>query len=482
VDECLAGNGGCGAHAVCTNTAGSFQCACEPGFSADGAACVDVDECVAGTDDCGEHAACANTEGSFSCACEAGYVGDGRRCEPSVLAGSARFFGNLDTTRAESMPSCIRRLASGDVLFAQEGDGTGRELYRLRNGATMLVRDIEPGVGHGVEGCLDEVVPNRLMFFARNNGVVTLWQTDGSSGGTGPICPPGTASCPSSLRPAWTRFGDRHLLAEDTGPTRTLWQYDPVTNRLTTFVTGLSAGFVGLGQAREVASRRLVFYDGNRQVSLDENGVVSQIRGADNMAVPCGGARSRSPAILGDRAIYLRRPRSSDPASFFVTDGGTTASLAPWTFYVASVELVTLGGKVYFVGRTTALESDDRLYEWDGDLTHAPAVVVASTPAGPASVRPAHALGAADATGTRLLFAGYPDGSTDLALFSLTATGGAQWLAPAGRRPTASSARRARVALSRPWAVETKSSARSATHFTGRPRRWAATICNTHSG
>jgi ELWxxDGT repeat protein len=433
VDECATNP--CQVNAACTNTEGAYECACKAGYKAEGTACVDVDECAAGTDDCGDHATCSNADGAFSCTCAAGYVGDGRRCDPSVLAGTARFFGNVETMHAESMPTCVRRLASGDLLFAQDAEGVGRELHRLRAGAVSLVRDIEPGPNPGVDACLDEVAPNRLLFIARQGAATALWQTDGTAGGTGPVCTPGASGpCPASLRPAWTRFGDRYLLAEDTGLTRTLWQYDPATNRLTTFAAGLSTSFQNLGQAREVAPRRLVLCDGSRQLSLDENGVVNQIRGADNAAVPCGSARSLAPAILGDRAIYLRRPRSTDPASFFVTDGGTTATLAPWTFHVASLELVALGGKVYFVGRTTALASDDRLYEWDGDLTHAPTTVVASTPAGPSSVRPANVLGPA---GARLLFAGYRDGSADLDLFSLTPSAGLEWLASTPLKPTA---------------------------------------------
>jgi hypothetical protein len=37
VDECTAGTADCGADATCTHTAGSFTCACNPGFTRDGA-------------------------------------------------------------------------------------------------------------------------------------------------------------------------------------------------------------------------------------------------------------------------------------------------------------------------------------------------------------------------------------------------------------------------------------------------------------
>ena len=41
----------------------------------------DIDECAdPAANNCGENAACSNTEGSFSCACNAGYTGDGVTC------------------------------------------------------------------------------------------------------------------------------------------------------------------------------------------------------------------------------------------------------------------------------------------------------------------------------------------------------------------------------------------------------------------
>jgi hypothetical protein len=39
----------------------------------------DIDECVSGND-CSSNAACTNTPGSFGCACKAGYTGNGKQC------------------------------------------------------------------------------------------------------------------------------------------------------------------------------------------------------------------------------------------------------------------------------------------------------------------------------------------------------------------------------------------------------------------
>jgi len=39
VNECLTNNGGCHANATCTNTQGSFSCACKTGYSGNGFNC-----------------------------------------------------------------------------------------------------------------------------------------------------------------------------------------------------------------------------------------------------------------------------------------------------------------------------------------------------------------------------------------------------------------------------------------------------------
>ncbi|HTN92374.1 MAG TPA: FG-GAP-like repeat-containing protein [Sorangium sp.] len=80
VNECALGTDNCDANAACTNTAGSFTCACNAGYSGDGVTCTEADECALGTDNCDVNAACTNTAGSFTCACNAGYEGDGVTC------------------------------------------------------------------------------------------------------------------------------------------------------------------------------------------------------------------------------------------------------------------------------------------------------------------------------------------------------------------------------------------------------------------
>ncbi|KAK3612288.1 hypothetical protein CHS0354_011006 [Potamilus streckersoni] len=63
----------------CSNTHGSFVCACNDGYRIkDKLECQDIDECLEGIDNCSQ--ACENTLGSFKCTCASGFSGDGVKC------------------------------------------------------------------------------------------------------------------------------------------------------------------------------------------------------------------------------------------------------------------------------------------------------------------------------------------------------------------------------------------------------------------
>lgn len=72
VNECATANGNC--QQICSNTVGSFNCACSQGYvlTNDGVNCMDVNECSSGTHNCQQ--LCINVEGSFMCNCNDGYV------------------------------------------------------------------------------------------------------------------------------------------------------------------------------------------------------------------------------------------------------------------------------------------------------------------------------------------------------------------------------------------------------------------------
>ena len=54
----------------------------------------DIEECAEGTDMCDTNAECTNTIGSYSCACTVGYTGNGTSCgmEYALVHGYAQLF------------------------------------------------------------------------------------------------------------------------------------------------------------------------------------------------------------------------------------------------------------------------------------------------------------------------------------------------------------------------------------------------------
>ena len=45
----------------------------------------DIDECSANSHSCDVNAVCSNTVGSYACACKAGFTGDGKTCSGKLL-------------------------------------------------------------------------------------------------------------------------------------------------------------------------------------------------------------------------------------------------------------------------------------------------------------------------------------------------------------------------------------------------------------
>ena len=52
----------------------------------------DVDECSNNDHSCDVNAVCTNTVGSYACACKAGYSGDGRTCAGKLLRRCKNLF------------------------------------------------------------------------------------------------------------------------------------------------------------------------------------------------------------------------------------------------------------------------------------------------------------------------------------------------------------------------------------------------------
>ena len=154
IDECAVEP--CNINANCTtNSLGSYSCACNQGYSGNGTSCLgegefmrlkwqddtfltDIDECAANPGPCSINATCSNSAGSFTCTCNQGYSGDGVTCESSVTTSEPTL---VDT------PPVVTLNVSGGAQIAGEnytltctvtGGGTMTPTYRwLRNDSPL---------------------------------------------------------------------------------------------------------------------------------------------------------------------------------------------------------------------------------------------------------------------------------------------------------------------------------------------------------
>ncbi len=115
-----------------------LQVACAAGWTGDGLNCSNVNECAAGTHGChAANASCTDTAGSFTCTCNAGFTGNGIVCAPPVVVPTlqwARQTGsvNSDLTGRVAVDNTGRVFLAAQVAGAVDGlafSGSPRDMY-----------------------------------------------------------------------------------------------------------------------------------------------------------------------------------------------------------------------------------------------------------------------------------------------------------------------------------------------------------------
>ena len=94
INECSEGISGC--NQICSNTLGSYTCACQNGYQldTDNHTCIDIDECAVNNGGCEQN--CHNTNGSSYCSCNRGYTLEYNRKSCSGMPNSKWNFYNYN--------------------------------------------------------------------------------------------------------------------------------------------------------------------------------------------------------------------------------------------------------------------------------------------------------------------------------------------------------------------------------------------------
>ncbi|EYF03334.1 RCC1 domain-containing protein [Chondromyces apiculatus] len=196
--------GVCGENASC---GAEGACVCNEGYSGDGQSCDDVDECFDQLDDCHPSAACTNTEGSFTCACPSGTVGD-------PYAGcEARYKG----IASGSYHTCALRVDGAVVCFGAGGNGRlgnglgANQATPVRAGAASNWAHLAAGASHT---CGIKENGNVWCWGNNGNGQLGLGNTE-------------SQSLPAwvSLDRTWTGVaaGEQHSCAVESDGTLSCW-------------------------------------------------------------------------------------------------------------------------------------------------------------------------------------------------------------------------------------------------------------------
>jgi hypothetical protein len=134
IDECATSNGGCSVDATCTNGAGTFSCACKPGFTGNGVTCQACTTCAAGQY---QTAACTTTtdtacntcpagcaacsDGTTCSACAPGYHLAGNACVACSTCGAGQFQQSACTATADTVCGTCSTCGAGQYRTAACG-------------------------------------------------------------------------------------------------------------------------------------------------------------------------------------------------------------------------------------------------------------------------------------------------------------------------------------------------------------------------
>jgi hypothetical protein len=184
IDECVADHlNTCQSDEVCQNSAGGFRCACAPGTTRHSVSgrCVNVDECAAATTTAlcrRPNSHCVDTDGSFSCLCNTGF---------QVASTSSPYLDCVDVNECSgSQNQCVRRADCVNTLGSH---------YCCTDDPTGLTTALQAGGWTGSTTCA-ALAPTLCIGGAAARRVVA-WFCARSCGTCAEVQTAGTAAIPT---------------------------------------------------------------------------------------------------------------------------------------------------------------------------------------------------------------------------------------------------------------------------------------------
>lgn len=289
---------------------------------------------------------------------------------------------NAQEIVSSSYPASMTRV--GQTIFFIAADGIhGRELWKTDGtpGGTVMVKDVQPGAGSGLDNSVIFSVVGSKLFFTADDGVAgkELWVSDGSSGGTVMLKDiyPGATS--SGLTMRGVLGGNLLFAATDGTAGRELWKSDG-TAAGTVMIKDIFAGPEPSAPGPMTVLNGFAYFSaisGNGQELWRTNGTNA---GTTLVKDIYPGAASSQPeyfAVLGNKLLFAAAGTMEGSKDLWISDGtsaGTTLlkDVDPTDIYGNPIYLTTVGGVVYF----SAYQASTGRELWKSDGTTAGTVLV----------------------------------------------------------------------------------------------------------
>lgn len=161
---------------LCSST--TKQCACNAGYTVNGASCTPINFCAAPNGGCSPHAACTQTGATPTCTCNSGYTGDGLSCSmPTTSVNEG--FDDITTLPGSGWLALNDSNPVGSTAWFQGSPTSSMGPFNAFDGAgaAYIAANFNNTTGSGT---IDDWLASPLLNFGATSTVSFYTRTDGS--------------------------------------------------------------------------------------------------------------------------------------------------------------------------------------------------------------------------------------------------------------------------------------------------------------